>query len=261
MPLASLVFAAAVAAARPAVAPRTPVVSQSELTRLLRTEYDGEKPRLRGDWPARSDDGTGAARTLCADGGAQPGARLVAVCTSYGDAGHATPGRVDLFVLQPAASRRERARVRARFRGIATGGFGNPGSVRLMTIGPAATAFAVTSGFSNMGWLDERLTLYVEQNGRLRPLLDLATAASNGGVCEPGDDPAGRRCRRQSVDLTCTLRADTSRVDAGRYPLELHVTGERGGERVDRIIPIPHDAYGYRISARVLKTQACNVQG
>lgn len=256
MPLASLVLAAAVAAA-----PRAPVVSQTDLTRLLRGEYDGEKPRLRGDWPGRSDEGSGAMRALCADGGVQPGPRLVAVCTSYGDAGHATPGRVDLFVLEPAASRRERARVRTRFRGIATGGFGNPGAVRLVAIGPAATAFAVTSGFSNMGWLDERVTLYVEQNGRLRPLLDVATAASNGGVCTPGDDPAGRRCRRQSIDLTCTLRADPSRVDAGRYPLELHVTGERAGERVDRTIRIPHDAYGYRISARVLQTQGCNVQG
>lgn len=260
MVLFPLLFAAA--AARPhALTPHAPAVSAADAARLLRTEYAGEKPRLHGDWAAAGEETAGTRRSLCADSGQAAGLRFVAVCTVQAEAGHGTPGRVDLFVLRPATSRGGRAQVQARYRGIATGGFGTPGPVRLMTLGPGTLGFAVTSAFSTMGWLDESVSLYVEQNGQLRQLLEVATAASNSGVCMPGDDPAGRRCRRQSIALTCALQVDASRLEYGFYPLQLRVTGERAGRPVDRVIAIPHDAFGYRVAARVLETQGCNRHG
>lgn len=262
MPLIPLILAAATAAAdRPSVPPPIPAVSAPELARLLRAEYDGEKPAVQAEWVAASTGDGPARRLLCADSGPVPGPRWVAVCTRYAEAAWASPGRVDLFVLEPGATRREPARVRARFRGLATGRFGSAGPVRLMTVGPGSEAFAVHSSASSGGRLDARLALYVEQGGQLRKALDVATLASNAGVCAPGAGPVGRRCRRQAVHLACTLRADAARVDHGFHPLELRVAGERDGEPVAAVIPIPHDAFGYRVSARVLQSQGCDVDG
>jgi hypothetical protein len=130
-----------------------------------------------------------------------------------------------------------------------------------MTVGPATTAFAVTSFAESRGWRNERVALYLEHDGRLRERLALATARSNAGICRPGNDAAGRRCRRRLVTLTCTLRVDPSTTQHGLHPLELLVNGMRGGEPVQTTIAIPTDAFGYRVSARVLETQGCNGHG
>jgi hypothetical protein len=160
-------------------------------------------------------------------------------------------------VVEPAATQRGRARIRARFRGIERAP-GDAGDIQLMAIAPDRVAFVLGETEVRNGATHARQSLYAERDDGLRRLLTVGTRVDNTGRCTPGPDRAGRRCAQRVVALRCTLRADTSRVVDGAWALELRVNGVRHGEAVNRIVPIPHDAYGYRISARVLETQGCD---
>lgn len=244
-----LLLVAATASARTPAPPATDVVADRELLRLLSAQYDA-KARLHGGW-ATSGDG-GPARSLCADSGPQRGARFVAVCSAPAEG---TGGRVDLYVIEPAATPRGAARIRSRFRGIAHDG-ADP--LQLMPIAPDRLAFAVGTTSRDAGWTRGTQSLYAEREDGLRRLLTVGTRLENATACPSVAGLAGRRCRERRVALACTLRADTSRVVAGAWPLELHVSGLQAGEPVSRVLPIAHDAYGYRIAARVLDTQGCD---
>ncbi|WP_133478773.1 hypothetical protein [Cognatilysobacter segetis] len=248
--LSLLLFVAAAASARaPAPPTTTDAVADRELLRLLSSQYDA-KARLRGGWTARGD--TVTTRSLCADSGARRGDRFVAVCSTPADVGG---GRVDLFIVEPPATPRGRARIRARFRGV---DHDPADAVRLMAIAPDRLAFVLDTTTRSAGRTRASHSLYAERADGLRRLLTVGTRLDDTAACASAAGSAGRRCRERRVDLTCTLRADTSRVDAAAWPLELHVSGRRGGDAIDRVLPIPHDAYGYRVSARVLDTQACD---
>ena len=239
-----LLLATAASARSPAAVDR---VTDRELLRLLSTQYDA-RARLHGDWASRSP--TGLSRRLCADSGPLGGDRLVAVCSLPGAEGGR--GQVDLLVVEPPASTQGHARIRARFRGI---DHDAAGDVRLMAIAPDRLAFHVAETSRDAGWTRGLQSLYAERPDGLRRLLTVGSRLDNTGACS---GQAGTRCPRRRVSLTCVLRADSSRPVAGAWPLELHVTGEREGATVDRVLPIAHDAYGYRIAARVLETQGCN---
>lgn len=253
--LLALLVVATTATARPLAPPTAGVVTDRDAVRVLASTY-GNKARLHGAWKDKDDPAI--SHEVCADAGVQPGPRQIAVCTSTADADAATPGRVDLLVLERGATRRERAQLGAHFRGIPSGGNGTPGSVHLVPLGPSHVAFDVGSAVTDQGWTHGSSTLFIEQDGALRPLLSLGTHVDNGGVCTPGPDAAGRRCRRRAIALTCALQVDPSEARDGWYSLALRVTGERGGDRVDRRIPIPHDGFGYVLSERTLRTQGCD---
>lgn len=255
-PLLTLALALAAAPGGRAATPTAGLVSDAEVVRLLSADY-GERVRLRGTWPVQG--AATARRAVCADSGPRRGERRVAVCTTLPAVDPETPGIVDLFVLQPAA-RRGRASVRARFSGIESGARGAPGPVGFLALGPASTAFVVASPTLSGVWRRDSETLFAERGGHLRDVLRVHTRLSNAGRCTPGRDAAGRRCIRQTVDLRCTLRVDTTRLDDGLYALELHVSGTRGGQAIDRIVPILHDAFGYLVSTRVLARQGCDAE-
>jgi hypothetical protein len=106
-----------------------------------------------------------------------------------------------------------------------------------------------------MGWSTGNVSLYHAEHDRFERVLSIATDLSNGGVCDPDED---RGCRARAIDLTCTLRFDRSRIDAGRYAASIAVSGTRGGRKIARTIPVPFDADRYRIDDATLQRDACD---
>ena len=235
-------------------------VSDAEAARLLRDVYR-EKVTLQGDWPAVStandnEESAPTSRTVCADSGAQsPGPRRIAVCTSFADAGHAQSGEVDLFLLLDPRGAETQARIGASERGITSGGWGTPGKVEFFEIGPGRAAFALTSGYANMGWATESISLHHAENDRFVHMLTVSTHLSNTGACDPDED---RTCRKRSISLDCALRTDKNRYHHGVYDLVVSVTGERGGKKVARSIPVPFAGDVYRAPAEALRRDGCD---
>lgn len=235
-------------------------VTDAEAKRLLREAYD-EPATLTGEWPAESDarntdEIAPSSRSVCADSGAEAfGPRRIAVCTAFADAGHAQPGEVDLFLLLDPRGEETRARIGAQERGVQTGGWGSPGDVTFEEIGPGRVAFAVASGYSNMGWSTANVSLYHAESDKFENVLSIATELSNGGVCDPDED---RSCRAKAIDLTCRLLFDRGRIEAGHYAVSIAVSGMRGGRKVARTIPVPFEAGRYRIDATTLQRDACD---
>jgi hypothetical protein len=235
-------------------------VSDAEAARLLREVYR-EKVTLQGDWPAVStandaEESAPTSRTVCADSGAQgTGPRGIAVCTSFADAGHAQSGEVDLFLLLDPRGAETRARIGASERGIASGGWGTPGKVDFFEIGPGRDAFALTSGYANMGWATESVSLHHAESDRFLHMLTVSTHLSNTGACDPDED---RTCRKASISLDCALRADKKRYHHGFYDLVVSVTGERAGKKVARSIPVPLASGVYRAPAEALRRDGCD---
>ncbi|MGN6150436.1 MAG: hypothetical protein ACTHOH_00305 [Lysobacteraceae bacterium] len=248
----------------PLTTPAAGTVTDAEVLRLLRTAYPGEAVSLKSEWRARdahraNDEPPPSVRTVCADSGAQTyGPRLVAVCASFEDAGHAQPGEVDLFQLLDPRGAQMQARIGARERGLQSGGWGSPGDVKLVEIGSGRTAFALSSGFTNMGWTTESVSLHQADDDRFVERLTFATHLDNSGDCDPDGD---RGCRARSVSLDCTLRVDPAKADRGFYALSIDVAGERAGRKVERSIPTTFDGTRYRAAPRALVRDGCDQDG
>ena len=261
-PLSFAIACAAALLASPAFA-LTPLpaghVSDTEAVRLLR-EFYREKAALKGEWPAlaaasSADEIAPTARTVCADSGAtNSGPRRIAVCTSFADAGHAQSGEVDLFLLLDPRGKQKQARIGASKRGVQTGGWGTPGEVSFFEVGPGRVAFALDSGFTNMGWTVSNLSLYHAESDQFESLLTVGTGRDNSGVCDPDED---RACKRKSVALECTLVANRS-GDGKLYPLDLVVEGQQAGKPVKRTLAIPYRDGAYQLSAALLQKQGCD---
>ena len=237
-------------------------VSDEDAVRLLKTAYSNEAVGFAGDWSARQrspDDAdsepVAASRTVCADSGRDGyGSRMVAVCTSFADAGHVTPGLVDLWLLLDARGD-QAARIGASKRDIASGGFGAPGEVSFFAIGPARTAFALDSGYSSMGWSTNVRTLYFAESNRFDALLSIGTALDNSGACDAAEDAS---CKKHSISLECSLVADTGKVERGLYAMRIAVNGKRGGKPIKRSIAIPFENGVYRLLQAESASQGCD---
>lgn len=140
-------------------------------------------------------------------------------------------------------------------RNIDSGSFGTPGEVSFFTIGPARTAFALDSGYTNMGWSSGSRTLYFAESDRFEEMLTFGTHLDNGGACDPSEDTS---CREKTVSIECTLQAVTAKVDRGLYALRIDVKGERGGKPVKRRIPIPFANGVYTPPQQRLAHEGCD---
>ncbi|MCC7248975.1 MAG: hypothetical protein IT473_10165 [Lysobacter sp.] len=229
---------------------------------LLKTAYRDEAVGFGGEWSARHpspDEENGApvaaSRKVCADSGRDGyGPRMIAVCTSFSDAGHVTPGLVDLWLLLDPRGERP-ARVGASKRDIATGSFGTPGEVGFFQIGPARTAFALDSGYANMGWGTSIRSLYFAESDRFDSLLTYGTQLDNSGACDPAED---KTCAKNAISVECTLRADTAKVEYGFYALQIEVSGERGGKPATARIPVPFANGAYAPPQQRLADEGCD---
>lgn len=246
--------------------PDTSPVSDTDAVRLLRQAY-GEPVDLRAGWRAKAganpdpDAAQASHREICADtGGQDAGPRYIAVCGSVEDAGHAQSGIVDLWLLARAGNgpaKADPARILARERGLPSGSWGTPGKVALVDVGPGRRAFALASGYANMGWATENLSLHAERGDGFAMLFTVATHLSNSGVCDPDED---RGCRAKSISLDCAPRADVGAgADAqGFYGFTVQVRGQRAGRKVARQIAIPRGNGAYRVPAAALQRDGCD---
>lgn len=234
-------------------------IANADALRLLKTAY-GEAVKFKGEWPASAayvkQHVLPAHRKICLDSGAgRPGPRYIAVCTSFDQAGHADGGMVDLWLLLDARAPGGKPKVGARIRDIQTGGWGSPGAVRFIEIGSGRTAFALESGYTQMGWSTSNVTIYHAEIERFVEMLTVSTQLDNSGVCDPSED---RECRNKSIDLDCVLRADTTRETNGFYHLAVDVGGERGGRKVKRTISIPYQNGAYQVPTTALQRDGCD---
>jgi hypothetical protein len=237
-------------------------VSDEDAVRVLKSAYRNEAVGFAGEWSARQtvpgdEDGTlvDVSRTICADSGRDAyGPRMIAVCTAYSEAGHVTPGSVDLWLLLDARGKHD-ARIGASKRDIATGSFGTPGDVGVFDVGPARTAFALDSGYANMGWGSSVRSLYFAESDRFEHLLTVGTSLDNSGACDPAED---KICAKNALSLECALRADTASVAQGFYALFVDVSGERGGKSAKGSIPIPYQNDAYVPPTRRLAEEGCD---
>jgi hypothetical protein len=237
-------------------------VSDEDAVRLLKVAYRNEAVGIAGEWSARQpvpgDEGGAAvdvSRTICADSGRDDyGPRMIAVCSAYSDAGHVTPGSVDLWLLLDGRGE-QAARVGASMRDIATGSFGAPGEVSFFRVGPARTAFALDSGYANMGWGSSVRSLYFAESDRFEHLLTVGTSLDNSGACDPAEDKV---CAKNALSLECALRADTASDEQGFYDLFVDVSGERGGKPAKASIPIPYQSGAYVPPTRRLADEGCD---
>jgi len=251
----------ALSAPASALTPQAPGhVTNAEALRLLRGVYR-EPMSLKDEWKAkperRQDDSRApSARKVCADTGASAlGPRQIAVCSSLDDAGHAEPGEVDLFLILDPRGTDTQARIGAQERGLQSGGWGTPGEVGLVEIGSHRTAFALHSGYSQMGWSTESVQLYQADDDRFVERLSFATHLDNSGACDPDED---RACRAKSVSLDCALHVDPAKADRGFYAISIDVVGERGDRKVKRSIPAPFNGERYTPDAKALEREGCD---
>ncbi len=237
-------------------------VSDEDAVRLLKTAYSNEAVGFAGEWSARQrspddedSEPVDVSRTVCADSGRDGyGPRMVAICTSFTDAGHVTPGLVDLWLLLDARGEQS-ARIGASKRGIASGGFGTPGDVSFFAIGPARTAFALDSGYSNMGWSTSVRTLYFAESDRFETVLNFATALDNSGTCDPSEDAS---CKKNSISVECSMHADIGNIERGFYAMRIDVNGERSGKPIKRSIAIASENGAYRLPEAQLASEGCD---
>ncbi len=260
-----LLFVSLLSLALPAAALTPPApgrVGDEDAVRLLKTAYVNEAVGLAGEWQAKhrppddeQSEAVAVSRRICADSGRDTyGPRMIAVCTAFNDAGHVTPGLVDLWLLLDARGGQP-ARLGASKRDIQTGGFGTPGEVGFFSVGPARTAFALDSGYSNMGWSSSIRTLYFAENDRFEELLSVGTLLDNSGSCGMLED---EDCKKTWLTLNCELKADTNKVTQGFYALRVEVKGERQGKRADRSIAIAFENGAYRVPTQTLVRQGCD---
>lgn len=218
----------------------------------------GEEPRdirLDGWWkitagfPAETQTVVPVEQRICADSGAAPGIREVALCTRYAGAEAEDPGSVSLWRIGPDASDTG-ARGLAYLDRIDSGTDGEPGEVERIAIGPARHAFLVHSPGREAGRIaTARTALYAAQGDTFVALLEVDALWSNLGGCDagtPGD----------CVARTCTLKTGREVDPDGFHALVLHVVRE-GDTGSTLQIPIPRVDGAYRLPEDALGEIAC----
>ena len=254
MRLHSLALLGLALATLPATA-QTPSAPGDAARLWLKAAY-GPEASARDAW----DDSVmldGKARRIglevCADSGPRAdGSRLLAVCKSLAEAGHADAGKVDLWVLRATATGLDTV---ARMRDIESGGFGTPGDVSILDLGSGRTAFRIDSGFANMGWGTERASLYLVDGDTLPQVLDIAISLTNGGAidCEDGGDD----CSAREIAMYCTLQPEAGSGGDGPPPITVHAEGTRNGRAIDARTTLRHDGHAYLVDLKWMHEQGC----
>jgi hypothetical protein len=215
-------------------APEAPVVAgPPPLTPYLAGVY-GANASSDAPWT----DAEQVQRSVCAFGpvpGDDRARRLLAVCGTPADAGHATPGLVDFHVVEPTGAGWHTVDIA---RDQEFGSSGNPGVVTLAHLGRARAGFVVESGATGQGWVIGTRTLLEFRGGTLATLAVVRSELDNEGVgCDPGPD-----CAAQAVALTFDLGFDAANPTADAYPLLVHEHGSECGETVERRHRLEFDA-------------------
>ncbi|MGO3127309.1 MAG: hypothetical protein ACTIJY_04480 [Luteimonas sp.] len=210
---------------------------------FLVSQY-GELAQLSGDWPGRPvADGLGseaASREVCAReaiGTPDAAAELVAVCGVPDDAGHATPARIDFFLLRKRADA-VIAVARAHMDGF--GSTGDVADIAVHRFGPHLYGFVVEDGFTAQGITIGNSSLVLPDGDSFKVAATLRSSLDNLGAmagCAERDD-----CAPDSAyDLSFELGIDDRDAGAAGWPLYVREQGEACGRRIDRTHQVPFD--------------------
>ncbi|MGH8028995.1 MAG: hypothetical protein ACREO3_03570 [Arenimonas sp.] len=184
----------------------------------------------KGTWTDGADDAR-MERSVCAFGpmaGDTLGRRLLAVCATPLDAGHATPGLIDFHELKPAPDGWHPVEIA---RDQEFGNDGNPGTVSLVRLGRNRGGFVVEETWIGQGFVLGSRSLLEFRGGTLATLATLRTDLDNQGTLDCDDAGA---CNGDLVSLQFDQHLDASEIDADAYPLRVHEHGTECGQAVDR---------------------------
>ncbi len=232
----------------PSPAP-TGLVSDAELIALLADRL-GEDPaalsldrewKITAGFPDEHQTVIPEAQWICADSGAKPGPRYIALCTRLAGAALDEPGDIGLWRVQPASAD---APVREDLftDGIDSGHWGEPGDVALVEIGPGRPAFVLQRSGTGFGRvIGGRGAVYAPGDEGFSQWLEFDTRRSNPGACDPAD-PA---CADQLYAFECALRFGRTADAAGYYPLTLEIRGTQGHRRIERDLALARTGDGY----------------
>lgn len=237
--------------------PPSAAVSDVALLAFLADALD-EEPRdlfLEGWWTitrtAPADEGqspVAGEQRICADSGAKPGFRDIALCTRHEGAEPEEAGVVALWRLAPDESDTG-VRAVAHLDNVRSGNAGEPGRVERIGTGPGQHAFAVYSTDAGLD-VSERVALYAARGDTFVEVFSTRTLWSNIGECDPGTPG-------DCVSRLCALRFGEVAAADGFYPLSLVVSEQFGAPDTGRTIAIPRVDGIYRAPAEATGKNAC----
>lgn len=229
---------------------------------LLKARY-GAPAELKGQWAQQLDEPDmghvrPVQREVCADRGISlPDSRyrMLAVCTSYGDATPIELGSTDFIVLREASD--GTMRVAAELAGRASGTGGKPGAISTLQVGAGAWAYQIDdelvvigSRMRDRSWLVFDGGDAVAEAGWLRAHLD------NHNAIDCGDSG---NCRHGRLDLNFEATPDDSQPELRHWPLRVHENGTGCDGRVNKTHTIAYDdAQSRYLIPSTMQLEACN---
>ena len=239
-----LAVAAGIAFALTACQPATPVTTpkpataQIEPAPLLPVFLAGVYgPRASLDEPwADAPDGQRKAgetieRSVCANERVEVAGAphlLLAVCGVDPEAGHASTGLIDFFVLKPRGAQWQ---VAASARDLGFGSSGQPGEVSVHRLGRNFHGFRVEGAWVGQGYVLGAQTLVVPKGNAMVEAGTVRSSISNEGAL---DCELDRACDSRRIALSFDLQPDANDAAAKVYPLVVIEHGRECGSDVRR---------------------------
>lgn len=180
--------------------------------------YDAEKKT----WQAAGEEKPWLIYSICAEREVDVHGEkhlMLAVCGEREEMdSHGTHGSVDFYVLK---GDRRKFTIAAQATDIASGAYGQTGTVKVIKLGTAFHGFTITEGWSGQGISLETTSIYIPGNDTLKEALTIRTALNNAGTGACGDDQS------QCYELQRELTVDQSTPGQNVYPIIVKQSGNR----------------------------------
>ncbi|RQT21212.1 topoisomerase IV [Burkholderia contaminans] len=245
-PLAASLGALAVLAALPAMSPvyaAEPAQPDPLLKTFIHDTYGNWRADRKG-WQADEDDFVyapcGSLRVATADGPRT----LLAICGETAAAvqngmpgmdSDATTGTIDLYVLKPAADGKTLEPVMKKTE-IASGGRGEPGTVRIERLGPHLFGFVIAESDTRQGYSQSFRAIWLPVGNAL-----VLAAARIDEALDNAESTECANARARCEERRFEIAPDTT--GAGDvYPLMVTETGTRGDKTIRARHTVKFDA-------------------
>lgn len=181
---------------------------------------------------------------------------LLAVCGTPQQAGHATPGFTDLYVLQQQDGAWV-ARARRHFEQF--GSMGSSGEVDGERLGAALAGFIVESGFTGQGHTVVNRTVLLPRDGGFHEAATFLAGMDDDVLREGCDGDAAACPPGQAYDIDFVLDIDDSDPAASAYPLRVHEAGNACGRPVDarHVLTLDAATLTYAVPPALKRETAC----
>lgn len=228
--------------------------AERQLQDFLSATY-GATASLVASWASHDDHERLLQRQVCANQAVDvrgQAHRLLAVCATVNDAGHAESGLIDFFVLRHEA---QGWQVAASQRDGAFGSFGRPGDVSTLRLGHDFYGFRVDQSWVGQGYLIGTQSIVVPRGERLAVAAAVRSSLDNEGAIDCDDEP---RCEARKLDLRFDLRVDQAAPEAKVYPLLVREHGRDCGRTLERSYRLDFDpATGQYAVPEALQREDC----